>query len=314
LPPDQQQVVSMTGLFSGIPSQASGVLNNVDIPNPKVTLSTGEEIILNYPTYSRLRSAKNPGDRQLVMDTFWANVKNYENTFAVLVDGVMKNHFFHANIRRFDNTLEARLSDNNIDPGVYHMLIKKTRENLDILHRYLMLKKEMLGLEKFRYVDMYASAVKSIDKVYGWDEARTIILDALKPLGPGYVAVLEEAFAQRWIDRFPNRGKQSGAYSSGIYGVHPFVKMNYTGNYSNVSTLAHELGHSLHSYLSNKKQPFSLAGYSSFLAEIASTFNEHLLVDYLIRNEDNDLFKLFILDNLPSMNWRCTGMWNPGRR
>ena len=116
-------------------------------------------------------------------------------------------------------------------------------------------------------------------------------------MGPEYVAVLEDAFDNRWIDRFPNRGKQSGAYSSGIFGVHPFVKMNYTGNFSNVSTLAHELGHALHSYLSNKKQPFSLASYSTFLAEIASTFNEHLLVDYLIRNESNDMFRLFILDN-----------------
>lgn len=297
LPPDQQKVVSMTGLFSGVPSQASSVLNNLDIPSPSVTPSTGEEVVLNYPTYSRLRSAKNPGDRQLVMDTFWANIKNYENTFAVLVDGAMKNHMFHATIRGFRNTLEARLSDNNIDPGVYHMLIRMTRENLDILHRYLMLKKEMLGLETFNYVDMYASAVKSVDKVYGWDEAKTIILEALEPLGPDYVAVLEEAFENRWIDRFPNRGKESGAYSSGIYGVHPFVKMNYTGNYSNVSTLAHELGHAMHSYLSNKKQPFSMADYSTFLAEIASTFNEHLLVNYLIRNETNELFRLFILDN-----------------
>ena len=297
LPSDQQKIVSMTGLFSGVPSQASGVLNNLDIPNPKVTLSTGEEIILNYPTYSRLRSAKNPEDRQLVMDTFWANLKKYENTFAVLVDGAMKNHLFHARFRHFENTLAARLSDNNIDQAVYHMLIKMTRKNLDIMFRYLLLKKEMLGLETFNYVDMYASAVKSIDKVYGWDEAKTIILEALKPLGPEYVAVLEDAFTNRWIDRFPNRGKQSGAYSSGIFGVHPFVKMNYTGNFSNVSTLAHELGHALHSYLSNKKQPFSLASYSTFLAEIAATFNEHLLVDYLIRNESNDMFRLFILDN-----------------
>jgi oligoendopeptidase F len=297
LPTDQKKIVSMTGLFSGVPGQASGVLNNLDIPNPKTTLSTGEEVILNYPTYSRLRSAKNPEDRQLVMDTFWANIKKYENTFAVLLDGAMKNHLFHAEVRRFENTLAARLSDNNIDPAVYHMLIKKTRENLDILHRYLLLKKEMLGLATFKYVDMYASAVKSIDKVFGWDEAKTLILEALKPLGPEYIDVLEEGFGNRWIDRFPNRGKQSGAYSSGIYGVHPFVKMNYTGNYSNVSTLAHELGHALHSYLSDKTQPYSLADYATFLAEIASTFNEHLLVNHLIQEETDDLFKLYILDN-----------------
>jgi oligoendopeptidase F len=297
LPPEQQKIMSMTGLFSRVPSQASGTLNNLDIPHPKITLSTGEEVTLNYPTYSRLREAKNPDDRQLVMDVFWANIKKYENTFAVLVDGAMKNHLFSAKVRKFDNTLQARLFRNNIDPAVYHMLIEMTRKNLDVLHRYLKLKKEMLELETFRYVDMYASAVKSIDKEFGWEEARTIIQDALNPMGPEYAKVIQEAFDNRWIDRYPNKGKQSGAYSSGVYAVHPFIKMNYTGNYSNVSTLAHELGHALHSYLSDKNQPYPLADYSTFLAEIASTLNEHLLVNHLLKKETDDLFKLYLLDN-----------------
>jgi oligoendopeptidase F len=297
LPSDQQKIVSLSSIFSGVSSQASSALNNLDIPNQKVTLSTGEEVTLNYPTYSRLRGAKNPDDRQLVMDTFWANHKKYENTFAILVDGIMKRHLFLARVGKFENTLEARLSDINMNPAVYHMLIKMVRQNLDSLHRYLQLKKEMLGLEIFRYVDMYASAVKSVDKVFGWEEARKIVIDALKPLGGEYEKMLNVSFDNRWIDRYPNKGKQAGAYSSGVYGVHPFIKMNYTGNYSNVSTLAHELGHAMHSYFSQKTQPYAMADYSSFLAEIASTFNEHLLVNHLINEEKDDLLKLYIMDN-----------------
>ncbi len=297
LPPDQERLIRMSSMFATVPSQASSALNNLDIPNPKVTLSTGEEVTLNYPTYARLRSAKNPEDRQLVMDTFWANMKKYENTFTVLVDGAMKQHLYNAQTHKFDNTLNARLYDINMDPAVYHMLIEMVHKNLGSLHRYLSLKKEMLGLDPFKYVDMYASAVKSVDKVYSWDEAEAIVLEALKPLGDEYVKMLNEAFDSRWIDRYPNKGKRSGAYSSGVYGVHPFILMNYTGNYFNVTTLAHELGHAMHSYLSNKTQHYHEAEYPIFLAEVASTFNEHMLINYLLGKETDDLLKLYIIDN-----------------
>ena len=297
LPPDQEKIVSMSDIFANVPSQASGTLNNLDIPNPKVTLSTGEEVTLNYPTYARLRAAKNPKDRQVVMDAFWANIKKYESTFAVLVDGALKQHLFDAKVHKFDNTLNARLSDSNMDPAVYHMLIKMVRKNLGPVHRYFSLKKEMLGLDTFRYVDMYASAVKSVDKTYSWDGAEAIVLESMKPLGNEYIEKLNTAFDNRWIDRYPNKGKRSGAYSSGVYGVHPFILMNYTGDYSNVSALGHELGHAMHSYFSDKTQHYHLADYPTFLAEIASTFNEHMLVSYLVNKETDDLLKLYILDN-----------------
>jgi len=148
-----------------------------------------------------------------------------------------------------------------------------------------------------RYEDIYASAVKSINKTYTYDEAVNLVLEAVKPLGDEYVSALKNGFNSGWVDIYPNKDKQTGAYSEGVYGVHPFVKMNYDGKYDAVSTLAHELGHSMHSYLSNKTQPFTIAQYPIFLAEIASTFNENLLMDYMLKNEKDDLFKLYILDS-----------------
>ncbi len=296
LPTDQQKIVSLTGLFSGSTSKASGILNNVDLPTPEITLSDGKKIILNYANYVKYRASKNRKDRIIVFKAFWKNHKKFENTFAVLFDGAMKQHLFGAKVFKYKNTLQASLFGNNIDPKVYHNLIKQVRENLDPLHRYIKLKKELLGLDVFKYEDMYASSVKSVDKQYTYKEAEKIILKSMKVMGKEYAKGLHLAFDNRWIDRYPNKNKQTGAYSGGIYGVHPFIKMNYDGSYNNLSTLTHELGHAMHSYFSSKTQPFSMADYSSFLAEIASTFNENLLMTHLLKNEKDDLFKLFLLD------------------
>jgi len=296
LPPDQQKIYSLSRLFSGTPGRASRLLNDVDLPKPEVTLSNGEKIILNYANYARYRAAKNPADRALVVKIYWKNHKQFENTFAALFDGGIKQHLFYTRIHNYKDCLEAKLYSDNIDPAVYHNLVKSVRENLEPLHRYIKLKQELLGLDKFRYEDIYASSVKSIDKKYTYDEAQKIILKMMEVLGNDYTAALKEAFANRWIDRYPNKNKQTGAYSGGIYGVHPYIKMNYDGSYRNLSTLAHELGHALHSYFSDKTQHYINADYPSFLAEIASTFNENVLMDYLLKNEKDDLFKLYILD------------------
>lgn len=294
---DQEKVISQIGLFSGTPSQASGFLRDVDMPAPEIILSDGIKIILNTANYSKFRASKNPQDRTLVMKTFWGNYKKYENTLASLLDGAMKQHLFNAKVRKYKDCLEARLFGDNIDVNVYHSLIKNMHENLGTMHRFMKLKKELLGLDKMRYEDIYASAVKSVDKTYTYDEAVNLVIEAVKPLGEEYVTALRNGFSSRWVDIYPNKDKQSGAYSYGVYGVHPFVKMNYDGKYDAVATLAHELGHSMHSYFSTKTQTFTNSGYPTFLAEIASTFNENLLMDYMLKNEKDDMFKLFILDN-----------------
>ena len=154
----------------------------------------------------------------------------------------------------------------------------------------------MLGLDNYSYDDIYASAVKSVTKTYTYDEAKQIILKTLEPMGKGYTDIVLKAFNEGWIDIYPNKGKESGAYSSGLYGVHPFIKMNYNGNYNALTTLIHELGHTMHSYYSDKTQPYATSQYETFLAEIASTFNENLLMQYILKTETDDLFKIYILD------------------
>lgn len=297
LPEEQETIMTMTGLFSGAPSRASSYLNDVDMPAPEATFSDGNTVVLNYANYSRYRASNVPADRTLAMRTFWANHRKYENTHAALLDGEMKRHLFGARVRGYKDCLEASLFGNDIDPAVYHQLIASVRENLPIFFRYMKLKGRLMGLaDTMRYEDVYGSAVPAVERSFTYDEAQSILLGALKPLGKEYEGALRRAFAGRWIDVYPNKNKQTGAYSGGVYDVHPYVKMNYDGKYDAVSTLGHELGHAVHSYFAGKTQPYATADYPLFLAEIASTFNETLLLEYMLKNEKDDLFKLWLID------------------
>jgi oligoendopeptidase F len=296
LPEDQQKIVSLTGLFSGVPSKTAGILNDMELPPPVVTINSGEKVVLNYANYVKFRSSKIRNDRTLVMKEFWKDHKRYENTFATLQDGAVKNHFFDAKVRKFDNCLDARLFYDNIPREVYLNLIKYVKENTAPLHKYLKLKQRLLKLDKYMYEDIYASAVPSVEKVYTFKENEDIIIESLKPLGKDYTDAVKLAFEERWIDIYPNKNKESGAYSEGVYGIHPYIKLNYNGKYDAVSTTAHELGHAMHSFLTNKTQHYVNSGYTTFIAEIASTFNENLLMEYMLKNETDDLYKLYILD------------------
>ena len=293
----EARVVATAGLFAHAPSSAAGMLTDLDLPRPEVTLSTGEQVLLSTANYQKHRAAQVPADRQLVMETYWTGQKRYENTLATLLDAGIKQDLFHAQVHHYSSCLEAALYPDAIEPAVYRNLVATVRANLAPLHRLLRLRQKMLGLPELRYADLYASAVSSVTRTYPYDEARDLVLRATGPLGAPYTQVLERAFGDGWIDVYPNRGKQSGAYSSGVHGVHPFVKMNYDGTFHNVSTLAHELGHALHSYLSEKTQPYPTSDYPIFLAEIASTFNENMLMHTLLETERDRTLKLFLLDN-----------------
>ena len=297
LPEAEQRVASMTGLFGGTAAKASGLLNNVDLPKPEVTLADGSKALLNQATFQRLRSSKVVEDRRKVMETFFANQKRFENTFAALLDGNVKRDLFEAKIRTFDTCLDSALFGDAIDTSVYRNLIQATRANLTPMHRLLKLRQRMLGLPEFRYGDIYASAVASVERRYPYEEGRKLVVDAVAPLGEDYGKAIRRAFDDRWIDIYPNLDKQSGAYSSGVSGVHPYVKMNYDGSFQQVSTLAHELGHAMHSWFSDKTQPAPMAQYPIFLAEIASTFNENMLMHRMLGQEKDDALKLFLLDN-----------------
>ncbi len=296
LPLAEEQLMSLTGLYSSNISEAATILNDVDIPAPMVTLTDGTKIELNYANYYKYRASKIPEDRAIAFRSYWKNHKKYENTLAVLFDAGMKMDLFNSRARKFASCLQARLFQDNIDTTVYYNLIKEVNANLPSLHKYLKLKQKMLSLPTLKYEDLWASAVKSVTKLYPYNDAKDIVLKSLEVMGPEYQDGLTQAFNNGWIDVYPNKDKESGAYSDALYDVHPYIKMNYDGEYSNLSTLAHELGHAMHSWLTNKNQHFTNSNYTTFLAEIASTFNENLLMEYLLKNETDDNLKLFIID------------------
>jgi oligoendopeptidase F len=290
-------IVAQIGLFANTPAKVSGLLNNVDMPRAEVTLSDGSKVLLNENNYLKYRVSKNADDRRIVMAAYWQNLRKYENTFAALLDGEMKKQVALSRIHHFPSCLEASLFDNNISPQVYHNVITTVRSNLAPLHRFFKLKQRMLGLPEFNYYDVLAPAAPSVTKLYTYEESQQHILAAMTPLGDTYAAGLKRAFSEHWIDLYPNKGKQSGGYCMGVYGKHPFIKMNYSGRYDDMSTLAHELGHAMHSDFSNAAQPFATADYSIFIAEIASTFNENLLLTEALKTGVDASVKLRLLEN-----------------
>jgi oligoendopeptidase F len=295
----EERVLALAGLVTGNPAAVFNTFSNAEMPKPEITLSTGEKIRLGSAEYGLYRAHPNREDRRKVFETYWNNYALFSGTFGEMLYGNVQSRIFNARARNYGSSLEASLYPNNIPVEVYHSLVKNVNKNLPAFHRYLEIKKRMLDVDTLKYLDMYAPVVKDLDLKYDYDEAAEIILESLKPLGDEYVSVVKRSFNERWIDVYPSEGKRSGAYSNGtVYDVHPFILMNYNDLYSDVSTLTHELGHTMHSYYSNKTQPYPLARYSIFVAEVASTFNEVLLFNHILDKVDNDDVKLSLL-----MNW-----------
>ncbi len=292
----EERILALSGMSSGISSSVYSTFSNAEMPNPEVVLSSGEKVILSNSSYAKYRSSTNRYDRELVFDEFWNNYKNYQATFGELLYGQVKNALFNSKARHYKSSLEAALKPKNIPTSVYHSLVENVNKNLPAFHRYLEIKKRMMGLDTLKYLDLYAPVTKGVDLQYNFDEAQGIILKSLEPLGEEYVATIKKAFSESWIDVYPTTAKRSGAYSNdAFYEGHPFMLLNYNGLYEDVSTTTHELGHTMHSYFSNKTQPFPLANYTIFVAEVASTFNEVLLFDYMIKTIKDDDVKLSLL-------------------
>ncbi|MBR9997900.1 MAG: oligoendopeptidase F family protein, partial [Cyclobacteriaceae bacterium] len=274
------------------------IFSNAEMPRPEVTLENGDKVTLDAAGYARYRATPNRADRAKVFEAFFSELERFKMTIGTQLYGKVKESIFSKNVRKYNSCLEAALNQNNIPTEVYHKLIENANKNLPTLHRYLELRKRMLGVDELHYYDIYAPLVGNVDLAYSYDEGKKIILESLSVLGEEYVETLEKAFNDRWIDVYPNTGKRSGAYSNGsAYDVHPYILLNYNGKYDDVSTLAHELGHTMHSYFSNKNQPFINANYPIFLAEVASTANEALLMDYMLDNIKDPQIKLSILGN-----------------
>jgi oligoendopeptidase F len=275
-----------------------GMLTDADMPRETITLADGSEIKLTYPNFDRVRRSLVAEDRAKAFEVFFGGYKVYKRTLAQLLYGQIKGHKFFAEMRGYDNTLAAALDYDDIDPQIYHALIQAAHDNLPTFHRYLKLKARALGKERLDYTDMYVPFVRDVSLDMKWDEAQAILLEAFAPLGEEYVNTIRQAYKERWIDVWPNEGKRSGAYSSGwAYDAHPFVLMNYNETYSDALTLAHELGHAMHSFNSNANQPFPTSSYSTFTAEVASTFNENLLNDTMAGKVESEEEKLYLLGN-----------------
>ncbi len=294
----EEKIIAEAGLLSGGPSSIYSIFSNAELPYPEIKLSDGTTATLNKAGYARYRAAAERGDREAVFQAFFGALNSFRRTFGVQLYSNVKRDMFYARTRRYKSSLERALDKDNIPTEVYLALIENVNNNLDSFHRYLNLKKRMLGVETLKYSDVYAPVVEGIDLEYTFEEAKELVLDAVGPLGADYSRVTEGAFENRWIDVYPTDGKRSGAYSNGsAYDIHPYILLNYNGQYEDVSTLAHELGHTMHSYYSNKNQSYPTADYSIFVAEVASTFNEALLINKMLREIEDDATRLSLLMN-----------------
>jgi oligoendopeptidase F len=294
----EERVAAEAGEMERAGGDVHGVLSNADLPYPTIKLSTGESVRLDAAAFSLHRQARARADRDAVFAAFFGALQTYERTMGATLAAAVKSHLFEKRTRHFDSALAAALFQDNIPPAVYKQLLADVHRSLPTLHRYLALRKRVLGLDKLRYQDLYVPLVANVDMHFAPDEARAIVLEALAPLGKDYVAALRKGFESRWTDYLPSTGKRSGAYSTGVFGVHPYQLLNFNGRYEDLTTLAHESGHSMHTFLSYAAQPYPTADYPIFVAEVASTFNENLLIHYMLDRAKDDATRLFLLGTL----------------
>jgi len=294
----EEKILAEASLLANGPSSIFFVFSNAELPFPEIELSDGTIAKLNQAGYARYRALPNDKDREAVFKSFWGAFDGFKRTFGVQLYANVKKDMFYARTRGYKSSLQSALDKDNIPTEVYLALIENVSSNLDSFHRYLNLKKRMLGVDTLKYSDVYAPVVKGVDLQYTFEEAKDLVLDSVKPLGQDYGRVVKKAFRNRWIDVYPTPGKRMGAYSNGsTYDVHPYILLNFNGQYEDVSTLAHELGHTMHSYYSNKNQPYPTADYSTFVAEVASTFNEALLINKMLTEIKGDDTRLSLLMN-----------------
>ena len=294
----EEKLLAGSSVMASGPSSVYGIFADADFPYPSVTLSDGKTVKLDKAAFALHRASASRDDRQKVMEAFFTALGKYRATFGSMMSSNVQTAVFYAHARHYDSSLEAALDQPNIPISVYSRLVEGVNRNLPTFQRYLKLRKRMMGLSELHYYDLYAPLVSSVDTKYPVDVAERNILEALAPLGSEYAAGAKRAFTERWIDMYPTEGKTAGAYSNGAaYDVHPYMLLNYNGKYDDMSTLAHELGHTMHSYFSNKNQPYPLSSYPIFVAEVASTFNEALLIDSTLKKTKDDATRLSLLGN-----------------
>jgi len=294
---DQEALLAEASEVLGAASNTFSMLNNADLQFPVIKDENGEDVEVTHGRYIRFLESS---DRRVRKDAFKAVYSTYgkfRNTFASTLSSQVKKDNFQARVRKYESARQAALAANNIPESVYDNLVNTINKNLHLLHRYVKLRKKVLGVDELHMYDLYTPLVKDIKMEVTYNEAKDLVLKGLEPLGEDYLNVLKEGFDNRWVDVHENKGKRSGAYSSGSYGTNPYILMNWQDNVNNLFTLAHEFGHSVHSYYTRKTQPFPYGNYSIFVAEVASTCNEALLNDYLLKTIDDDKKRLYLLNH-----------------
>lgn len=297
LSPEQEHMLALLADPAQTPDNAFSMLSEVDMALPSIQDETGETVQLTHGNYGVYRESKDRGVRQRAFEAYFGAFNGYINTFAALYGGSVKLDCYFAKVRGHASAREAALFANNVPTAVYDSLIGAVHQKLPAMEQYLALRKKVLGLSELHMYDLYCPMVQGIEETYPLDQAKAMVQEALSPLGPDYIRQLEQGLAGGWIDAYENKGKTTGAFSCGVYGVHPYVLLNYTDTLDDVFTLAHEMGHAVHSYRSDQAQTYANHDYAIFVAEVASTVNEVLLTLYLLEKETDPRKRAYYLNH-----------------
>ncbi len=297
LSPECEQILASAGEIADSPDNINGILHNADMRYPSVVDKEGNEHVLTDGTFVPLLESVDSDFRKQVFRTYYNRLGEFKNTVAATLDAQFKQLRFFANARKYNSTLEASLDNTEVPVSVYENLIQSVHGNLDKMYRYVNLRKKLLGKDELHMYDVYTPIVSGFDKAISYEEAKTTVLSALSVLGDDYVSILKEGFSNRWIDVYENQGKRGGAYCSGNSCPHPYVLLNHKDNLDSMFTIAHEMGHALHSYYSAKNQPVCTSDYVIFVAEVASTCNEILLMRYLLDKTEDKKEKAYLINH-----------------
>ena len=294
---EMEKVVAMSSDAMEGPGRIFDMVDNADIKYPIIKDENGNDVELTKGRYYKFMQGKDRRVREDAFKAFYSSYEYLKNSIATTLAYNVKGDIFNARVRNYESTRQAALDPDNIPLSVYDNLIQAVSDNLEPMYKYVRLRKKLLGVDELHMYDIYVSIIKEAEWDIPFEEAKEIIIEAVAPLGKEYQELLRHGMESRWIDVYENEGKASGAYSAGVYGAHPFVLMNYNNTLDNMFTLAHEMGHALHSYLSNQNQPFIYHRYKIFLAEVASTLNEALLMEHLLKTTTDKARKLLVLNH-----------------
>lgn len=294
---EQESLLAGAGEIFEASSDTFTVLNNADLVFPTIEGENGEKVQLSHGVYGQLLESTDRSVREAAFKGLYSVYEQFRNTFASTLSTHIKGHNFKAKVRNYSSAREASLSNNHIPESVYDTLVDVVNKHLPLLHRYMELRKRLLEVEKLHMYDLYTPVLGEAPITFTYEEAKEKALEALKPMGEEYMTIVEKAFSERWIDVVENKGKRSGAYSSGSYDTNPYILLNWHDTLDQLFTLVHEMGHSVHSYFTRSNQPYVYGDYSIFLAEIASTTNENILTEYLLETEKDPRVRAYVLNH-----------------